>query len=828
MAYSLIQPSLAGGEISPSLYGRTDLEKYQTSLRRCRNFIVRQSGGLDNRPGFRYLGNAKFPDRGARLIPFQFSVSQTYVLELGDFYFRVWSDGALITDGGGSPLEVATPWPVSVISELKFTQSADVMTVCHNNYPPLEIRRYGEADWRTAAVTTTSGPFQDVNTNVGVTVYASGRSGAVTLTASGGIFKSWHIGKLFYMEQKSVDSIGRWVTGEKADLNSECRYQENYYRCVNAGERQHTGPVAPTHTTGDSWDGWAVAGSDAYGVLWRYLHSGFGVCRITSVSSDGLTATADVVTRQDGEIELPAQVVGAENATYKWAHYAWNDNDGYPGTVTYYQQRLIFAGSTAYPQTIWCSRTGDYHNFYRSNPKVDDDAITYNYAGRQLNKIMHLLDVGQLIVLTSGGEFKVTGDNTGSLTGTGGFAMSGQSFNGSSDLAPINVGSVALYVQQKGSIIRDLFYSFDQDSFQSSDLTLLASHLFSGYSITDWALSIQPFSVAWCVRSDGLLLGLTYLREQQVYAWHPHPMINGAVESVCCISEGQEDAVYALIRRNINGSTVRYVERLSSRLFSGQSDAFFVDSGLSYHGANTDPSRTMTISSAGGWSYQDVLTLTCSTAFFDTAGAGYEIHIPYTEDGVAKSIRMSIDEVLSPSVATVLVNRDVPAALRNSAQSSWSVARQTFAGLQHLEGQTVSILADGNVEPQQVVSGGEVTIENHASTVHIGLPVSAVIETLDVNIAGQTTLLDKTKLINQLSVMLNSGRSVWAGTDEDHLLEYTQREWEFYDDPVGLKTGVIDMNLDADWSRNGRVVIRHDDPLPLGVLAIIPRVTVGG
>lgn len=826
MVYSLIQPSLAGGEISPSLYGRVDLEKYQTSLRRCRNFIVRQFGGLDNRPGFRYLGSAKYADRTARLIPFQFSVSQTYALELGDYYFRVWSNGVLVTDGGGSPIEVATPWPIAIVSELKFTQSADVMTVCHNNYPPMEIRRYGQADWRTATVSTTSGPFHDINTDDDVTVYASGRTGTVTLTASSSIFKSWHVGKLFYMEQKAVDSVGRWETDKDISVGDECRYQENYYRCVDGGANGTTGTVAPTHTTGDSWDGWGYGGRN--GVLWRYLHSGFGVCRITAVAPDGLTATADVVPRQDGEIELPAQVVTSTFATYKWAHFAWNDNDGYPGTVTYYQQRLIFAGSTGFPQTIWCSRTGDYHNFYRSNPKVDDDAITYNYAGRQLNKILHLLDVGQLIVLTSGGEFKVTGDSNGNITGTGGFAMSGQSFNGSSDLAPINVGSVALYVQQKGSIIRDLFYSFDQDSFQSSDLTLLANHLFNGYTITDWVLSVQPFSVAWCARSDGLLMGLTYLREQQVYAWHPHPLTNGYVESLCSISEGQEDAVYALIRRTINGATVRYVERLATRQFTDQADAFFVDSGLSYDGGNTDASRTMTIGSSGGWTYQDEMTLTCSAAYFDSSSLDYQIHIPYTEDGTSKSMRLDITEVVSSTVAKVLVNRDVPAALRGTAQATWSVAPKVISGLSHLEGQTVSILADGNVEPQQDVAGGSVTLENHASVVHVGLPLSALIETLDVNVASQATLLDKTKLINQLCVMINQGRSVTAGTDEDHLLEYPQREWEFYDDPIGLRTGVIDMNLDADWSRNGRVVIRHDDPLPLGVLAVIPRVTVGG
>jgi hypothetical protein len=243
---------LPGGEISPSLYGRIDLEKYQTSLRRCRNFIVRQSGGIENRPGFRFLGSAKYADRYCRLIPFQFSVSQTYALELGDHYFRVWSNGALVTDGG-SPVEVATPWPVSVISELKFTQSADVMTVCHNNYPPLEIRRYGEADWRRR-VTTTSGPFQDLNTDDSVTVYASGRTGSVTLTASS-IFKSYHVGKLFYMEQKAVDSVGRWVTGERqrsermslpGELLSlrQCGERHHRHCCADAYNRRFMGWLA--------------------------------------------------------------------------------------------------------------------------------------------------------------------------------------------------------------------------------------------------------------------------------------------------------------------------------------------------------------------------------------------------------------------------------------------------------------------------------------------------------------------------------------------------------------------------------------------------------
>jgi hypothetical protein len=176
----------------------------------------------------------------------------------------------------------------------------------------------------------------------------------------------------------------------------------------------------------------------------------------------------------------------------------------------------------------------------------------------------------------------------------------------------------------------------------------------------------------------------------------------------------------------------------------------------------------------------------------------------------------------------VRANRDVPAALRNTAQSVFSLAKSHFSGLDHLEGQTVNILADASVEPQQTVSGGAVTIENPSAVVHIGLPISAVLETLDVNVSGQPTLLDKKKLINQVSLVVNASREVLAGTDADHLYEYAQRENEFYDNPIDLATGVIEINLDADWSKNGRITIQQNDPLPLSVLAIIPSVTVGG
>ncbi|HEJ7946916.1 TPA: hypothetical protein SMI10_003160 [Serratia liquefaciens] len=832
MTTSLIQPSFAGGEVSPSLYGRVDLEKYQTSLRRCRNFIVRQYGGVENRPGTRYVAPAKYPDRKCRLIPFQFNTEQTYVLEVGDHYFRVFMDGAQVVYSSGAsvgqPVDVATPWAAGDIDLLKYTQSADVMTVCHPNYPPMEIQRYAHDDWRTAAVVTVSGPFANVNIDEAITVYASATSGTVTLTASASIFKSWHVGSLFYMEQKNVDTVGRWVTGEQVAVGNLCRYQENYYRCVDAGERSHTGPVAPSHTTGDSWDGWAVTGSDAYGVKWRYLHSGRGICRITAVSGDGLTATADVVIRKDGEIELPGQVVGESSATYKWAHYAWNNDAGYPGTVVYFQQRLMFAGSRSQPQTIWTSRSGDYKDFGTSNPTVDDDAITYTYAGRQLNQIRHLIDVGSLVALTSGGEYKVNGNQQGTLTPSA-FQFASQGQNGASHVQPIAISNVALFIQQKGGAVRDLAYSFDVDGFQGSDLTILANHFFTGFQITDWAFSITPMSIVWCVRNDGALLGLTYLRDQQVAAWHIHPGA-GRYESLCSIAEDTEDALYCVVERTINGQQRRYIERMQTRLYTDIDDAFFVDCGLTYDGRNRDVSKTMKLSGgSGSWPYDEEITLSVSGASYFTSGdVGSEIHMPYFEDLENKVLKLLIRSVVSGNQATVTSNRDVPEQFRSVAVSNWSMARGTFSGLDHLEGQAVSILSDANVEPQKVVTGGSITLEKAGAVVHAGLPIAAVIETLDVNLNGNETLLDKKKLFTKASLLVNESRGVFAATPGCEFYEYAQRDDEFYDEPVDPKTGTIELQLDANWGKNGRLIVKQDDPLPMTILAVIPRVTVGG
>lgn len=823
MSNSLIQPSFAGGEISPNVYGRVDLAKYSVALRRCRNFIVRQYGGIENRPGTRFIAEAKYPDRKCRLIPFQFSTVQTYALEFGHFYMRVYKDGGQVLNENNVIYEIATPYQESDLFELKFTQSADVMTICHKAYAPRELQRYGHANWELVEVVTKNGPFEDINVDNSIRVYASAMQGNITLTATSPIFGAEQVGTLFYLEQVNVDSTPVWETGKSIGVGGTRRAGDNYYVALTAGK---TGTLRPSHTEGAAWDGWGGAGDDATGVQWEYQHSGFGIARITSVAADGLTAAAIV------QNYMPNDSVGPAKASYKWARYAWNPVNGYPGTVTYYQQRLIFAGSVKYPQTIWCSKSGDYKDFGKTSPLADDDRIVYTYAGRQVNEIRHLIDVGSLVALTSGGQFQIVGDQNKTLTPTA-FSFSSQGSDGVSSVAPITVSNIALFIQEKGSIVRDLAYSFDVDGYQGSDLTVLANHLFQGYQLVDWSFSVVPYSAGWAVRSDGMLLCLTYLREQQVFAWAPQPG-DGRFESTCSISEGLEDAVYFSVQRTINGVSKRYIEKLSTRQFQTREDAFFVDCGLTYDGRNSDATRTMTISSnTGEWDWSGPFTVSISGApYFSAVNVEDEIHFPYHDEAdseaVDKSLRMKIIEFIDGNNVIAQASRTVPDGFRNAPTSNWRLAKGVFSGLSHLEGKTVSVLSDGNVEPQAVVTDGKISLDSPGAVVHVGLPILAEFETLDINIAGQETLLDKKIIIPQISLVVNASRGIWAGTNGQTLYEYAQREYEFYDKPVDEATGVIEINIDANWSKGGRVYVQQRDPLPLSVLAIIPAVSVGG
>src|SRR5699024_8907608 len=459
--------------------------------------------------------------------------------------------------------------------------------------------------------------------------------------------------------------------------------------------------------------------------------------------------------------------------------------------------------------------------------------LSVTIAGRQVNEIRALVDLGRMVVFTSGVEYFLDGDADGVIR-PGYHWPRAQTYNGSGWLPPLVVGDTALYLQARGSIVRDLGYQMEGlDRLGSNDLTIFATHLFNGYQIEEWDYAQVPNSVVWAVRDDGTLLGLTYVRDHRVWGWHRH-VTDGAFESVVVVPEGSEDALYCIVRRTINGQTRRYIERLTSRQVDARTDicdVFFVDSGLSYDGRNADPGHSFTLSGGSSWGYDEELTLSSSAADYFSAGdIGNAWQLTRGDDTVTVTCTGYTDA----ETITVLANKTVPASLRASATAEWAKAVDDLSGLDHLEGCTVAVFADGNVvdngldDAAYQVSGGAITLAEPAAVIHVGLPYQATLETLNLDDPAGETLADKKKLVTRVTLLVESSRGVFVGPDADHLQEYYQRTDEAWGEPTRLRTGYIEVPVHADWNDNGRVLIRQRDPLPLTVLAVVPFGEVGG
>lgn len=1007
MGNSTPQVSFASGEISPRLYGRIDFQGYQNGLRTCRNFVVLKQGGVQNRAGTRFISEVNDSTKLARLVPFQFSTDQSYVLELGNQTMRVFKNGAVMqrpsatnvtgvtpailaahrppiayagltvvghglsggesitvsgvqtgidgdwiaiyidqdhiqlgsaslggslahgcgvttitwVSGGtmtvgdasaGSALVVPTPWTSADLPLLKFTQSADVMTIVHPSYPPQQVKRYGDNRWTVQAFQAVNGPFLDLNTDQTKTMYVSAVSGSVTITANFAAFTADMVGLLIRIDQAPDDWTPVWEVAKAISTNEVVKYGASFYQAINAGT---TGTLAPTHLEGSARDGIG-------GVVWQYIHSGFGTALITALTdaqhvtatvqsrmpdslvsgstfavtqlegdnsglvrfwcpthvfsagdvvsmtggadvnmagtysiqatgTDGtdtyyLVANADVATQIFGSIVAVSDVfvqLGTTNHSYKWAMQAWGSSQSFPAATAYYEQRQVFGGTPGQPQAMQFSTVTGYTDFGQGVPVLDDDAISATVFSNQVCQIKHFLELSSLIVLTSGGVFRCMGgsDGGGVLTPAT-IQVKPQSANAVSDVAPLRVDHYGLFIQEKGSQVRSLAYSFAEDSFIGQDMTVVSDHLFKGHTIIGWAYQETPNSNVWAVRDDGLLIGLTFSPEQQVTAWHRHDTA-GLFESVCCITENNEDVVYFIVNRTINGAQHRYIERMDTRAWTELVDAFFVDCGLSYDGRNAS-STTMTISGGTLWDNTETLTVTASSAGWAESG-GHALHAisPDTgmfaatnvgdqivfsasdADGNPVDYRLTITGCTSATVVNGIVNRPLPTAYQNAARTDWALAVRGVSGLDHLDGQTVSVLADGYVQSQKAVAGGAITLDCQAAVIHVGLPITADLETLEI---GQAQIRDKKQTINRLSLIVDESACIQAGADANHLMVQKPPYPLSYDQTTQLQSELTTVAIPATWSKASRVFVRQDQPLPLSILAVIPEVTAGG
>ncbi len=522
-----LQRSFSGGEVTPEFFGRIDDVKYQSGLATCRNFIVKPHGPVENRPGFAFVREVKDSTKKVRLIPFTYSTTQTMVIELGAGYIRFHTQGGTLLDAFGNPYEIANPYTENHLFDIHYVQSADVMTLVHPNYAPRQLARIGATNWVLQVIPfgAPPAPTAPTVTMVGGTELKYDYAYCVTAVGADGISES----------QRSPETI---VTGNLFE----------------------TGQVIDV-----SWT--AVPGATRY-LVYKQQGGAFGY----------IGQTTDLMLR-DSNIDADM------SKTPPLYETVFNAAGEYPGAVSYFEQRRCFAGSINKPQNIWMTKSGTENNMSYSLPLRDDDRISFRVAAREANTIRHIVPLTQLVLLTSSAEWRVTSVNSDAITPTT-ISVSPQSYVGASNVQPVIINNTLIYGAARGGHVRELAYNWQANGYLTGDLSLRAPHLFDNLEVTDMAYAKAPMPVVWFVSSNGKLLGLTYVPEQQVGAWHQHDT-DGVFESICVVAEGNEDVLYAVVRRTIQNTTKRYVERMASRQFVNQADAFFVDCGATYNGAPT-------------------------------------------------------------------------------------------------------------------------------------------------------------------------------------------------------------------------------------------------
>lgn len=767
---------------------------------------------------------------------------------------RVYKDSVAIETSPGVPYELVTPYTAPQVAALKFVQSTDTITLVHPTHRPADLVRVADDNWTltnidflpqtgypttvaVAAGAGTANAYRYIVTAIdddtgeeslngtkalsgGITVTGVTQANPAVVTMSGTHYlltgdKTVIESATGMIELNGVYTITK-LTATTFELDNTD--STDYAAWSSGGTLVFHGIVAvssdPPVLTAPNVVSWVKPSSGNIREYNIYKDSNgvFGLLGITQ----GLTFN-DIGSVPATQFTPP---VGAN---------PFLGSDNYPSVVTYIQQRLAFANTNNNTEDIYMSKIGQFKNFTSSSPSRADDSIQFNMAGRQVNAVKSMVDLGRLVILTNGGEWTAEGDG-GFITPTTINAKQ-YSYNGSGDLDPIVIDGNAIYQQARGTILRDLGYDYETESYKGNDLTLFSAHLFDGFTFTDWAYQQIPHSILWVVRSDGVLLGMTYIRAHQVLAWHRHDL-GGQVENVTVVPEGTQDVVYVTVRRTINGSVVRYVERLANREELDVVDMKLMDSNLTYDGRNL-LATTMTLTTGTGWLYTDTLTCTASVSTFVVGDVGKAVHFTVNGD----VIRCLITAYTSATVVSVTANQTVTAAFQTTAITTWSLAIKTMTGLTHLEGEDVSALGDGFVASSpnnsayttKTVASGSVTFDSHYAVIHVGIPYVSDIETLNVDSASSETISDKKSLTNIVNIFVEKARGLWSGvqapTGSDQLeglTEYKPKEVDDYDSPTALVTDTIKVSIQGEWNNHGRVFLRQVDPLPFTILSISP------
>lgn len=716
-----VQTNFTSGEITPKMRSRMDVQRYNAAVEVMENAWPNIHGGFSKRWGTRFHIEAKYPDRKARLVRFVVSRTDAYWLEFGHLYMRVHKPSGRVETTPGVAFEVATPYDESVLDSLDFSQGADTMIIWCRTVQPRRLRRFSDLRWVLDGAPFSPAPFSEVGARLGASITLTDKTVGAGRTANafGSIFLASDVGRQIWCGPGSatitaVNSTTSATVDVAVEFDNALMTVDTWTlamspqtTCTPSG----TGPVGSSIDLTLSAAGWRATD------IGSHVTINTGLVRITGISSTTV-ATGEVL------VALNTASASIANA-WSLEAPAWNSYDGYPATGTFHAQRLLAAGTKSNPQTIWGSAVGEFFNFQLGT--LDSDAFAFELVSDDVSPITYMMSMESLVALSFAGEFTIDGGVEKPITPTNVRAKI-RSTRGCAQVRPIKIGAEALFVQRTGKRVRAAAFQESTDAWSAPDMSITADHL-TAPGVIGLTWHEEPGTLLFAWRKDGAIASCTFDRDQEVIGWARQLFGGGVVESAATIPADDSDMTMLIVKRQINGTTKRYLERF-------------------------DPSA-------------------------------------YTDSTITGSV--------------------------TGTAALWS-------GLDHLEGQSVAIRADGVPQPRQIVTGGAVTLARPATTIEIGLPLAMRVKLLPPEVSGGSGVV-KGSAVRVNKVLIDVLDTIGLTINGDKVAFRS-----FGDTSLGASiepfTGIHEV-AGLGWDKGGGTVeITHDDPLPCNVRAVVRVVTV--